>query len=381
MKKIAVTLLLLGVMWPWSLAAQQLVEHPDKEGALSDRITWAKTTAQDQGEKSFWVAYGISKFMRKNSWIGRIGGDDWESRKSLNELLGRENTGEPLPDAFRRNLSFTSQGVIHVGDHHENDERYLKEIAVLVMYRSSGGRIDNPQAKDVYLTDMSLGVAFDRKPVYWLGQSTDKMSTDYLQRQFKDTKSADLRSDILGAIASHENRRDNLDFLSGILKSDPDQDIREDAAFWIGQLDIPQGLALLKETASTDKSVDVREKAIFSISQMSSEEAQNTLIDFAKHEKNRDVRKQAIFWLGQQASSNTSDVLEEMIFDEAETEVQEHAVHALAQMPADRSIPKLIEIATNHPNLSVRKKAIFWLGDSGDPRAVDVLIELAQKSN
>ncbi len=375
MKAILIWAICLVMLIPVSLVAQPVTRHIDASEPLSDRVQWALQAANGQDANGFWVGYSISKFMHKDSWMGRIGGKNWASRKSLHALLGQSHLEEKLPDELNRNLSFSSSGVFHIGKHHEDEELYLKEVGLLIYYTS---RQAGPS--DLHMTNMSLGTDLKEKPLFWLGKSTDGESTNYLKSLFRTSGEDEFRTDLLRSVAMHENRVENFDFLVGVLQDDAADELREDAAFWIGQLDLPRGLALLKRVVANDPSMDVREKAVFAIGQMSSDDAQQVLINLARNEKNRDIRKKAIFWLGQQASRNATQVLEDMVFDDADTEVQGHAVHALAQMPAERSIPRLIEIATNHPNVAVRKKAIFWLGDSGDPRAVNVLIELAQKN-
>ena len=364
---------MFGLMAPVVALGQQVAVHPDEGAPLSRRVDWA---LQEGGPGGFWVGYSISKYMHEGSWMGRIGGRDWSSRKSLYALLGKEHLEEALPPELKRELGFTSDGVIHIDRPAHTDVRILKEVGVLVYF---AGRTRAPVK--IQMSNMSLGVALDEKPLFWLGKAADEESTDYLKSLFGETGDEALQADVLRAVALHENRASNFNFIAGVVTSDADEELREDAVFWMGQLDLPQGLALLKDVVAKDRSMDVREKAVFAIHQMTSVEAQELLIDLARHATPREVQKQAIFWLGQQASEKATALLEEILYDEADTEVQEHAVHALAQMPAEKSIPKLIEIAHTHPSVSVRKKAIFWLGDSGDPRAVEVLVEMVKGAN
>ncbi len=370
MKGIA-SLVLCTMLLPTLAFGQQVVIHPDEDAPFDQRLAWAQQAGDRDG---FWVGYSISKFMYAGSWMGRIGGKGWETRKSLYTLIGKPELEEDMPAELKRELGFISDGIIHINDT-ESRTRVLKEIGVLVYYE---GRTPTPAA--IQTTDMSLGVELDGKNLYWLGKAGDHESTSYLKSIFQKANE-ELKSDLLRSIAIHENKTANFAFIAGIVSSDASEDLREDAVFWIGQMDLPEGLTFLKGVVANDRSMDVREKAVFAISQMKSEAAMDELIDLAQHATERKVRKQAIFWLGQKASEKATALLEEIVYDEDDLEVQEHAVHALAQMPAEKSIPKLIEIANTHPSTSVRKKAIFWLGDSGDPRAVEVLIQLARSAN
>lgn len=376
--QIAVLLCLLIVE---ASVAQKVMQHPDEQQSLSTRLNWVTDTAAKGQENGFWVGYNISKYMKANAWMGKIGGDGWGRRKSIYALIGKAELEAELPEDLRKDVSFSMEGTFHFNSPHDaNNELYLREIAILVYYPSVR-RLKNEQPADVVKSNMSLGVNLDNRPLYWLGKSSDAESSRYLQSLFGNSTIKDVRSDLLGAISIHENIKDNLDFLANVLKNEPSADIRKDAAFWVGQMDTPGGLVILKDVLVSDRSIDVREHTVFSISQMSSEAALNVLIDLARNGNPRDIKEKAIFWLGQQASENASNVLEEIVMDEDDSKVQEQAVFALSQLPAEKSIPKLIEIATSHSNVNVRKKAIFWLGDSGDPRAVELLIDLVQKGN
>ncbi|MFK7844667.1 MAG: HEAT repeat domain-containing protein [Rhodothermales bacterium] len=361
--------------------AQEVIQHADEQESLNARLDWAKKTATSGQKSGFWVGYSISKYMESNAWMGKIGGDNWGSRPSIYALVGKADLEAELPEDLRKNVNFSMEGTFHFNSRHgANKELYLRDIAVLVYYPSVK-RFTNHQPADIVKSNMSLGVDLDNRPLYWLGKSSDGESSRYLQSLFRKSTIEDVRSDLLGAISIHENIKENLDFLANVLKNEPSAGIRENAAFWVGQMDTPEGLSILEKVLVSDKSIDVREHTVFAISQMSSQAALNVLIDLARNGKQRSVKEKAIFWLGQQASENAFEALEEIVMDEEDSDVQEQAVFALSQMPADKSIPKLIEIATTHANVNVRKKAIFWLGDSGDPRAVELLIELVQGGN
>lgn len=375
---VAVLLITLcSAAFPTLGVAQPVIKQTSQSGSLDSRMEDAMSSI-DRNTKRFWVGYNISKFMRETAWIGKIGGEGWAQRKSLNEWLGIEYAGPDVPEELEKNLHFKGSGTFHIRMNGDDGELHLKEIAVLVLYRAQGAK---RQPVEIYVTDMALRAALDRNPVYWLGKASDEESTAYLRGMYDASTTRDLKEDVLRAISLHENRAENFDFFAGILNNESSSDLREEAAFWVGQMDLPRGLTLLKQAIANDRSDDVREKAVFAISEMSIDAAQDVLIDLARNSRDAEVREKAIFWLGQKASKKATKALEEMVYDDDDTKVQEHAVFALSQLPADESIPRLIEIAKNHPSAPVRKKAIFWLGDSGDPRAVEVLVDLVKSAN
>ncbi len=100
------------------------------------------------------------------------------------------------------------------------------------------------------------------------------------------------------------------------------------------------------------------------------------LINWAEKSPNQELRKQAIFWLGQKAIANIQDKIKDYAFNDKDTEIQKQAVVALAEMEGNSGVPQLIEIAKTHPNPEVRKHAIIFLGESGDPRARQAILEI-----
>ncbi len=367
--------LLLVFVLPWTATAQEVTVHPNPEQPLEKRMDWAK---QEAGNTSgYWVGYQITKYMRPNVWMGSIGGKNWQQRTSMYAMLGQADREQELPPELQKELGFSMRGTMHFGKNKQKDDvRVQREVAVLMYMK---GRRKAPT--DILVTNMSLGVDLEGAPLFWLGAADDEQSVAVLQDVFYNMRSNDLKSDVLGAISVHENKEGHLPFLASVLEDDPSDEVREDAAFWIGQLDIPQSLPLLQQAIANDPSMDVRENAVFALSEMSSSEALDVLIDLAQRGRPEAIRKKAIFWLSQHASKNALHVIEDIVMAEEDIEIQEQAVFALSQFPADESVPRLIEIAENHHNLEVRKKAIFWLGDSGDPRAVDALVSLARKKN
>jgi len=82
-----------------------------------------------------------------------------------------------------------------------------------------------------------------------------------------------------------------------------------------------------------------------------------------------DVRENALFWVGQEAAATVTEDLTEVAMDEDEDqEVREAAVFALSQRPNDQAVPILMEIARTARQMDTRRSAMFWLAQSGDER-------------
>jgi hypothetical protein len=84
-----------------------------------------------------------------------------------------------------------------------------------------------------------------------------------------------------------------------------------------------------------------------------------------------DVREQAAFWLGQSAAREATAGLAQIVDDDDSIEVQKAAVFALSQRDEPERIDTLIGVARTHANREVVRSAFFWLAESEDPRAID----------
>ncbi len=372
-----VILTLLILMIP-GFAATDVYKSPQPQSSLQDGWKWAEKKAGDlQG--GIWVGYSIRQLMRANSFIGSYHSSS--NSPTLEQIISGKAGGtkssartgeETVAEAAKRALQ-------EFNDSEELSVLEDKEIAFLFYYRDMPVNPEN--IDDMKISNLSLPVNLNGRPLIWLGLSEPVQSVQLLSNFYEKVKSMDVKEKIISAVGIHRGETSAFQFLKNVIKAEKSPDLREKAVFWIGQQGNPQALQVLLDVTKNDNSGDVREHAVFSISQLKEPEATDALIDLARNGKDYDVRKKAIFWLGQKASKVAAETLEDVANDDPETELQEQAVFALSQLSSGEGIPALIKIATNHPNLSVRKKAIFWLGQSDDPRAFETLVDIVRKKN
>ena len=99
------------------------------------------------------------------------------------------------------------------------------------------------------------------------------------------------------------------------------------------------------------------------------------------HRLDEDVREQAVFWLGQEVADAGSEEPDyESVEDDPEAEVREAAVFALSQRSDVESVPILIELARTSRHSKVRRSAVFWLSQTDDDRVVDFFEEILRGS-
>jgi HEAT repeat protein len=243
-------------------------------------------------------------------------------------------------------------------------------------------------------------------------------------------------------LVSQKRTDQTANILMNVARSDPDQEVREQAVFWLSQ--VPGSTGLLEEILKGNSDENIKEKALFSLSQQNEPRAQQILRDFAVREsENSDLREKAIFWLGQRRSTENTEFLRNLysrltnedlrekilfslsqqrgvgneqwlmnialnpkedielrkkalfwagqsgvaipelskLYDRmSDSEMKEQVIFVLSQRQSDRTaMDKLFEIAKNEKDAELRKKAIFWLGQSRDPRVQQFLMDLINR--
>ena len=148
------------------------------------------------------------------------------------------------------------------------------------------------------------------------------------------------------------------------------EELRRQAAFWLGVARGKEGLSTLQHMAKSDPSSDVRAHVAFALSVSHEPGAIEEMIRMAHDDSSSHVRGQALFWLAQKAGKKAVGTITGAIENDPDTDVKKKAVFALSQLPKDEGVPKLIEVAQTNRNPEVRKQAMFWLGQSNDPRAL-----------
>lgn len=360
-----------------SLEAQTVVRAPEGLTSLAARWQWAVGEADRAGTGGVWIGYSIQRLMSENSWIGSFNSFPEKDEPSLYELV----TGRRIEfqDRDRDDWKEAARKALSRAERKKMEKKVLKEVAFLFEFRGSPKDLEN--LRTIRTTNITLRVDLDGLPLLWLGSASSEESVEHLKALSGKVSTRRASEKIVQAIGLHGNTPGVFGELSGMLKSHSQGSIREEAAFWLGQLDTMPALKILAETARKDGSKKVAEKAIFAISQMSMPQAAETLIDLGRNGPSREVRKKAVFWLGQHASKMVIDTLESFVYDEGDEEVQKQAVFALMQLPDNEGVTHLIRVAKTHPNPRIRKQAVFWLGECDDPRAFDAIIEIAKGKN
>jgi HEAT repeat protein len=166
-------------------------------------------------------------------------------------------------------------------------------------------------------------------------------------------------------LVSQKRTPETADILMSVARSDPDQETREQAVFWLSQ--VPGSTGLLEEILKGNSDENIKEKALFSLSQQNEPRAQAILRDFAGREnENSDLREKAIFWLGQRHGAENTEFLRGLYSRLTNEDLKEKILFSLSQQRGAGNEAWLMNIAVNpKEDIELRKKALFWAGQSG----------------
>ena len=208
----------------------------------------------------------------------------------------------------------------------------------------------------------------------WLTDVKPAESVAFLGKYVRDENLGGHGRDSIGnealmAIALHDGPEAQAALESFTAPAQPEE-LRKQAAFWLGVARGKEGLTALQRMAKNDPSSEVRGRVAFALSVSKEPAALEEMIRMAHDDESGYVRGQAIFWLAQKAGKRAVSAIDGAIANDPDTDVKKQAVFALSQLPKDEGVPKLIQVAENNRNPEVRKQAMFWLGQSQDPRAL-----------
>ncbi|MDP9201638.1 MAG: HEAT repeat domain-containing protein [Gemmatimonadota bacterium] len=166
-------------------------------------------------------------------------------------------------------------------------------------------------------------------------------------------------------LVSQKRTDQTANILMSVARSDPDQEVREQAVFWLSQ--VPGSTGLLEEILKGNGDENIKDKALFALSQQNEPRAQQILRDFAMREsENSDLREKAIFWLGQRRSTENTEFLRNLYSRLSNEDLKEKILFSLSQQRGAGNEQWLMNIAVNpREDIDLRKKALFWAGQSG----------------
>jgi len=244
-------------------------------------------------------------------------------------------------------------------------------------------RIESKQVDRIRVASEDCTLDAGGLPFLWLtgvkpSESVALLTTYVQGAEFERHEHHNIGQGALSAIALHGDVSADR-AMASFVKPDQRQELRKQAAFWLGVARGKEGLNTLQHLAKNDPSSDVRAHVTFALSVSHEPGALEEMIRMAHDDSSSHVRGQALFWLAQKAGKKAVGTITGAIENDPDTEVKKKAVFALSQLPKDEGVPKLIEVAQTNRNPEVRKQAMFWLGQSNDPRALQFFEQVLLK--
>src|SRR5690606_18086533 len=161
---------------------------------------------------------------------------------------------------------------------------------------------------------------------------------------------------------------ETADVLVDLVRNDPDREVREQAIFWLSQVDGARAVEALEGILRSSGDAALQEKAIFALSQHSSPRSAELLRTYAmRADVDEELRGQAIFWLGQMDGQNHAGFLRDIYARIDSDELKEKIIFSLSQQHGAQNSQFLMDIALNdRESLEMRKQALFWAGQTGN---------------
>jgi HEAT repeat protein len=190
----------------------------------------------------------------------------------------------------------------------------------------------------------------------------------------RDACSADLREKAV-FLVSQKRTSETEDIMLGVVRDDPNPEVKKKAVFWLGQVNTDRAAqALVQMLESSTTSSELREQAIFALMQQRSERGQAAVRRIAEDAKSpSELREKAVFWLGQQRSPENAQYLRGL-FDRLANapegsngeSLRQKILFSLSQMRGEGNDQWLMQVAADSKHsVETRKQAIFSAGQAG----------------
>jgi HEAT repeat protein len=184
-------------------------------------------------------------------------------------------------------------------------------------------------------------------------------------------------------IVSQKRTDETSRILLDAVRQDPDQEVREQAVFWLSQVPGEETVAALDSILQDPKTdPQIQEKAIFALSQHRSPRAAAILCSYSgRRDRPAELREKSIFWLGQRRSAENQQCLRGLYKNLETDEMKEKVIFSVSQMGGADNYRWLMDIALDaKENIELRKKALFWAGQ-GSHVEIEDLIRLYDSMN
>lgn len=269
----------------------------------------------------------------RNRVLGELArrGDEDATRRMAQVAAAVAPAAPPAPPGAARPPRPPRGGVVVVGrggDCDEEDDERLMALSALMNMRSE---LAVPILKQVLEKLDAASVCLRRKAVF---------------------------------LVSQKRGEEVEEILLGVVRHDPDQEVREQAVFWLSQVNTPEAVAALDSILQHAADRDVQEKAIFALSQQRSEAASQALRSYLeRRDTPDDLKENVVFWLGQRRDPASERYLKELYGRTQSRGVKEKIIFSLSQRRSAENADWLLGVVENpREDADLRANALFWAG-------------------
>ncbi len=191
----------------------------------------------------------------------------------------------------------------------------------------------------------------------------------------RDTGSTCLRRKAIFLVSQKRSSETSAILLNAV-RSDPDQEVREQGVFWLSQVPGDETVAALDSILrDTRTDPEIQDKAIFALSQHNSGRSASILRAYAeRRDAPEEMREKAIFWLGQRHSPENAQFLKDLYAKVENDDLKDKIIFSLSQMGGADNYRWLMDIALNQKeDIEIRKKALFWAGQGHNVDVADLV--------
>jgi HEAT repeat protein len=146
--------------------------------------------------------------------------------------------------------------------------------------------------------------------IFWIGQRKSAENATLLIGLFEKVNDEDLKDKIIFSLSQTRSTAVDKWLMDLVVNEREDVDVRKKALFWAGQ-NKSASLETLGSLYGRLTNNEMKDQLIFVLSQR--RDGVEKLIDIARTEKDRELRKKAIFWLGQIKDPKAVKFMEELI--------------------------------------------------------------------
>jgi len=209
-----------------------------------------------------------------------------------------------------------------------------------------------------------------------------------LLEALKESTDSGVRRDIinnLGSWGMNSRDREAIRVLGKIIKNDPDNEVRAEAAWALGFIGKEMAVPMLIEAVRENADSRVRRSAAQQLGQIGDGRGVDILLQVVKSDADFELRVDAVKFLGWMDGCEVPALIE-IAKSEMDSRIRSNAADMLGWNDDTRAISTLIELVKNDPDDNLRARAISGLSANmaetrQKRRAVPAVIEAMRESS